>query len=162
MRSIRPHTPARNRSRAPQRRLIDHATIRQAGETSINVARVHGLAESSDRESIPVGAGGQGEKEGGAKPFLTHHPDASAVPLYNALANRQTDAGTRILRAVQALKYAEDLLGIFRIDADSIIPDRNEPPASLAFCRDVDLGDGTRLSVLQPIPDQILKELDKL
>jgi hypothetical protein len=55
------------------------------------------------------------------------------VPFYNAFANRQTYAGTRIFFAVQAFEYAEDLLGICRLDADSVIPHQNERPTVLAF-----------------------------
>src|SRR5580704_10442251 len=55
------------------------------------------------------------------------HPNPTAVSLYNALAYRQADTGSRIILPVQALKNLEDLLRILGRDADPIVPHAQRP-----------------------------------
>ena len=62
---------------------------------------------------------------------LRFEPDAAAVALDHFLAQRQADAGARILLVrVQALEDDEDALGELRVDADAVVA-HGKAPAEL-------------------------------
>src|ERR1035441_3687233 len=68
------------------------------------------------------------EMEGRSRPWLGLHPDLSAVPLDDLLADREPDAGARIFRfGVQSLEDLEDPVGMVRIDANTVIPHGKQP-----------------------------------
>src|SRR5579862_6549261 len=89
------------------------------------------------------------------------HPDAAAIPLDDALANRQADAGSRVGISMQALENAEDLLGIFRLDPDAVVAHGEQPVYGPAFCSDVNLG-WIRTAILDSVANQVLQELHEL
>ena len=61
-------------------------------------------------------------------PGLGLDPDAPAVALDDLLADRQADAGARVLvAAVQPLEDDEDPLDVLRLDADAVVAHREEP-----------------------------------
>jgi hypothetical protein len=67
---------------------------------------------------------GRKEREGEACALSGRgvHPDPSAVPLDDLLADGEADAGAGVLLArVQALEDDEDALGESRVDADAVV-----------------------------------------
>src|SRR5262249_28629011 len=72
---------------------------------------------------------GKREMEGAAAGGLPLRPgtdpDAAAVAVDDFLADREADAGARVLAlVVQALEHHEDALEVLRLDADAVVPDR--------------------------------------
>src|SRR5579862_8077052 len=62
--------------------------------------------------------------------FRPIRPDPAAVMLYDTLANRQSHAAARVLiAAVKTFEQSENLRAVFRIDPDSVVGDRERPPA---------------------------------
>ena len=56
------------------------------------------------------------------------HPNLSAVVLHRLSADRQADPRTLVLPStVKPLEGLEDLLPVFRLDADSIVGDPENP-----------------------------------
>ena len=75
---------------------------------------------------------GEREVEGRALAGLGLDPDAPAVALDDLLADRQADAGARVLvPAVQALEDDEDALEVLRVDADAVVAHREDPLAAV-------------------------------
>ena len=60
------------------------------------------------------------------------------------------------------LKTPEQLVGILRIEAYSVIADREHPLRALAFGRNVNVRRFIGLPILQSIADQVLKKLNEL
>src|SRR5262245_47396176 len=95
-------------------------------------------------------------------PALRLHPDATAVAFDNLLADRQADAGARILVAgVQPLENLEVWLPELRLDADSIGADREVPLGPVLSGPDVDAR-GRLATILDGVADQVLEYLDQL
>ena len=81
------------------------------------------------------------EAKGGAVAHLGLHPDASSVAFDDSLADRQAHARARVLVApVQAVEDLEDSPGMFRSDADAVVPDGEDPGLVLPLCTDVNPG----------------------
>src|SRR5215469_14339091 len=75
----------------------------------------------------------------------------------------QPDAGARILRPrVQPLEESEDPLYVLRLYADPIVPYAKYPALILAAGRDLHPRRHTWAAELQPIGDQVLKDLTQL
>ena len=53
------------------------------------------------------------------------HPNPPSVPLYDSLANGQSESGPRIGSAVQPLKQAKDLFVVLRRNANTVVLDRD-------------------------------------
>src|SRR5579883_474845 len=73
------------------------------------------------------GDSGQGKVERGALPLARGHPHPPAIPLDHPFANRQADSRAGNGSAVQAFEHFKDLLVVFRIDADSVVRNREMP-----------------------------------
>src|ERR1051326_6769402 len=86
---------------------------------------------------ILMGAGNR-ELERSAPPGFRFYPDSSALTLDSFPANRKTDAGTRNFASMQTFKQAEHAVGVLRINADSVVPHRKQPPFRYPRCRDMD------------------------
>src|SRR5258706_2354810 len=64
----------------------------------------------------------QREPEGAAPARFGFDPDAAAVAVHHLLADRQADAGARVLAlVVQALEHHEDALEVLHLDADAVV-----------------------------------------
>src|SRR5438874_8947792 len=67
----------------------------------------------------------QGEEEGRAAARRSLGPDASAVAAHNASYRCQTQTDAfKLLRAMQPLKQAKKLVGIFHVEADAVIANK--------------------------------------
>lgn len=78
---------------------------------------VRGYYVSENAESLL----GDDEVESGTLADFGLDPDSSAALLDDAFADRQTDAGTRELTAMQPLEDPKDLLVIARIDPNAVV-----------------------------------------
>src|SRR5688572_10729748 len=89
-------------------------------------------------------------------------PDASAVALDHLLADRQPDAGSRVLAlVVQPLEHHEDALEVLRLDADAVVA-RREFPFRFSFRnRKVNSRNRSRAE-FERIADEVLEELPEL
>src|SRR5574341_1244391 len=89
-------------------------------------------------------------------------PDASAVALHHLLADRQPDAGARVLAlVVQALEHHEDALVVLRLDADAVVLHFKGPFLGAFDDAHMDPGHGIRAE-LERVADQVLEELREL
>src|SRR5438067_4172275 len=67
----------------------------------------------------------QSEKEGCAAARRSLGPDASAVAAHNARCRCQTETDAfKLLRAMQPLKQAKKFVGIFHVEADTVIANK--------------------------------------
>src|SRR5581483_6841355 len=105
-----------------------------------------------------LAAAGNCKHERSATPGFRLDPNSSPQTLDNFLTNRKTDACTWNLAAMQAFKQAEHPVGVLRIDTDSVIPHRKQPPFRYSLCRDMDPR-CFLTSVLDRIRNQILEKL---
>src|SRR5690242_6097164 len=96
------------------------------------------------------------EFERGTPPGFRLYPNSSTLTLDNSLTNRKTDAGAWNFAAVQTLKKAEHPVGVLRIDADSVVPHRKQPPPRYSLRRDMDPR-CFLASVLDRIRNQVLE-----
>ena len=63
------------------------------------------------------------------------------MPFHQLLDDRKAEAGTFIgVASVQALEDGEDAVGIFGVDADAVVRDRELPVSAVGFGRNLDLG----------------------
>src|SRR5881394_390729 len=105
---------------------------------------------------------GKGEEECRATSKLRLHPDATAVPFDDLLADCEPDAGARVLRpCMEPLEELEDPLAVLGIDTDPVVADREDPLRLRAPRRDVHPGGGGAAE-LDRVRDQVLEELDHL
>src|SRR5580658_184333 len=93
-----------------------------------------------------------------APPRYRFDPDAPTLALDDFLANRETDARTGYFASMQALEHAEHPVGVLRIDADSVVPHRKQPPRRVSLGRDMDVRN-FRASVLDRIGNEVLEKL---
>src|SRR5271170_2538991 len=101
---------------------------------------------------------GDCEFERRALPRFRLHPDSPALALDNLLTNCKTDASAGNFVSMQPFEHAEHALGVLRIDTDSVVLDRKQPPFPVFLRRDIDF---RRLlaSVLDRIRNQVLEKL---
>ena len=92
------------------------------------------------------------------------HPDLSAVPLNDLLAERQAYPCTLILLGrVQALEDGEDFIGVLHVHADAVVFDGELPPFPLCITFHADLHLWrARTSKLDRVADEVLEELGEL
>src|ERR1035437_5008893 len=86
------------------------------------------------------------------------HPDSSAPALDNSLTNRQADARTGDFASMQAFEHAEHPVGVLRIDTDSVVPHREQPPFRASLGRDMD-SRCFLAAVLDRIGNEVLEKL---
>jgi hypothetical protein len=65
---------------------------------------------------------GDCELERSAPPGFRFHPDPPTLALDNLFAERQADARAGKFSSMQACKHAERPVGVFGIDAHSVVP----------------------------------------
>src|SRR5438309_1111642 len=103
----------------------------------------------------------QREIENGALPREGLHPNAAAITLDNTLANGEADTGSRVRVPMEPLENAEDLLSVLGLDADSVVPYREEPFAGPPLGIHTDPGRLFRTAVLDRVTDQVLEQLNQ-
>jgi hypothetical protein len=90
------------------------------------------------------------------------HPYPAAMPLDYLPAYCQTDAGAReILFAVKPLEYHEYLLGVLRIDPDSVMRHAEMPEAIVSYGGNLNAR-RIRAAKLERVRQQVLKDLCEL
>src|SRR5271166_1059704 len=104
-----------------------------------------------------------GEMEGGTCSRFRLHPHAAAVPFHNLFADRQANAGARILlTAVQALENNENPVKILRGYANAVIAYAELPGTMLPYCGNMNAGRFLPPPELDGIAEQILEKLRQL
>src|SRR5829696_4432294 len=102
------------------------------------------------------------ESERAAFAGLRLHPDPSAVPIDDLLADREADAGARVLGLrVEPLEHHEDPFGVLRIEADAIVRDREDGNVGAFLARHVDARRAFAPE-LHRIANEVLEELGEL
>src|SRR5205807_8954079 len=105
---------------------------------------------------------GNGKTKSTPLAWSRFYPDAAAVALDNALAERQTDAGAGVFVArVQALKKHEDALKVFRCDADAVVPDGEQPLVVLLLGANLQLRRALGAE-LDGVGDRVLEQAHQL
>src|SRR5450432_4866121 len=90
------------------------------------------------------------------------YPDPSAVPIDDLLANREPDTGTGVFSLVmQALEHHENPVRILLIEADAVVPHREDPDLVARLGADVDLR-GLGAAKLHGVADEVLENLREL
>src|SRR5256885_4895750 len=80
------------------------------------------------------------EEEDGSLADFRFGPDAPAVPVHDALHGRKPDAGSRVFgRGMQALKRAEELVGVGHVEARSVVADEEGRAAAILQGADFDV-----------------------
>src|ERR1035437_3959894 len=106
---------------------------------------------------------GDGEAEGGSRPWLRFHPELSPQPLYDFPADREPNPGARVLvPGMQTLKHPEDAFGMLRFDPDAVILDRNRPLAVAVHRGNVDSRAFFHFPELDGVGEQVLEHLGEL
>src|ERR1051325_5723130 len=106
--------------------------------------------------------GGQREAEGRALARFRFDPDAASMAVYDFLADRQTHAVAGTLGArMEAAKDTEHLLGVLRLDANTVVADREHPILLAPFRGDMNQGRFVP-AVLYGVDDQVLKQTREL
>src|SRR5882762_7553162 len=83
------------------------------------------------------------EEEDGPLADFRFGPDASAVPVYDALHGREPDAGSGVfVRGMQALKRAEELVGIGHLETRTVVADKIGRASAILQGTDFDAGLG--------------------
>src|ERR1035437_8316909 len=103
-------------------------------------------------------ATGNCELERSPVPCFRFHPDSSTLALDNFLTKRKTDASTGNFASMQAFEHAEHPVGVLRIDTDSVVPHRKQPPFRVSLRRDMD-SRRFLASVLDRIGNEVLEKL---
>src|SRR4051812_37903748 len=68
------------------------------------------------------------KEESRTLPQLRFHPNPPLIAFNNTLANRQPDSRSRVFRGrVKTFEQSEDLLLVFRFDADTVVAHRYQP-----------------------------------
>ena len=52
---------------------------------------------------------------------LGFHPDSSAMPLYNPLADCEADATTGLFPTMKALEHTEDAVSMLRVNTNTVV-----------------------------------------
>src|ERR1035438_8686082 len=98
------------------------------------------------------------ELEDSAPPGFRFHPDPPTLALDNLLTKRKTDASAGNFSSMQAYEHAEYPAGVLRIDTDSVVPHRKQPPFRISLRRDMD-SRYFLASVLDRIGNEVLEKL---
>jgi len=97
--------------------------------------------------------------EGGTVSRLRFKPNAAAVTLDDALTHGEADAGALIfVTGVEPLEDDEDPLGVFRVDANAVVANREEPISVLFLDSHVYLGPPLA-GELNRVTNKVLEEL---
>src|ERR1700730_17420380 len=84
------------------------------------------------------------------------NPDTPAVALDNALDDRQAHASAfEILRAMQSLEYAEQLVGILHVEASAIVADKEDLFVGDFARTDLYDGVGAHACIFESIVDEV-------
>src|SRR5206468_9421937 len=106
---------------------------------------------------------GEGEVEHGAAAGAWLEPDAAAVALDDAPAQRQADAAARVLVAgVQPLEHLEHLPGAGAVHADAAVGHGDLPGALVAPGGQLDLGRPARRGELRRVGAPVLQRPQQL
>src|SRR5437868_91030 len=85
------------------------------------------------------------------------------MPFDDLLADRQADTRSRVISpCVQPLEQGEDPFLVLRLDADAVIANTERPRTEVACGRNVHLRCFVRAVELDPVGDQVLKQLAEL
>jgi len=108
---------------------------------------------------VQVPCGGRNCKlERSAPPCFRFHPDSSALALDDLLTSARPMPVPEISFPWQAPEHAEHPAGVLRIDTDSVVPHRKQPPFAVSLRRDMD-SRRFLASVLDRIGNQVLEKL---
>src|SRR5581483_10416382 len=87
-------------------------------------------------------------------------PDPSAVAVDDALHDRQADAGPlEIFGAMQPLEHAKELVGVFHVEADSVVADEEDPFTAVVAGADLHRRAVTLARILECVVDQVHEHL---
>src|ERR1017187_3484268 len=86
------------------------------------------------------------------------HPDVSTATFNHLLTKCEPNARAGNFPSVQTLEHDEYPLSVFRINADAIVPHREQPPFGSSHGGDVDPG-RCLVPVLDRIANKVLKHL---
>src|SRR6185503_2655446 len=90
-------------------------------------------------------------------------PDPPTMTLDDPLADGEADAAARVfVPAVQPLEYGEDPGGVFGLDPDSVVRDREDPVSLVTGRRYVDSRHGAGGDELDRVRDEVLEQLREL
>src|SRR5208283_1671983 len=103
-------------------------------------------------------AGGDCKLERRAPPRFRFHPDSSPLALDDLLTKCKPNASTGNFVSMQAPEHAEHPGSVLRIDTDSVVPHRKQPPFPVSLRRDVD-SRCLLAPVLDRIGDEVLEKL---
>src|ERR1700681_3392225 len=88
------------------------------------------------------------------------HPNFTAMPLHDALADCEADTRTWNFLSVQPLEDSENPVVILRRDADAVVSDRKKPVLPFLLGRHVYV-QRSLAAILDRVADQVLEELDQ-
>src|SRR5580704_11496255 len=100
----------------------------------------------------------QGEPERTPCPIHGFGPDSSAMPLQDYPANREPQARTGALRAMQAHEWPEDAVQIGRFNPRAVVANRKKPVFRPSFNSDSNLRRDLT-AVPQGIVQEVFKDL---
>src|SRR5207302_4166903 len=83
-------------------------------------------------------------------------PDSTAVLADDAIDRGEADTGAfELLGAMQALKYAEQFVGIFHVEPDTIVANEDGRIAIVLNAADLDKGDRAWTSIFDGVGEQV-------
>src|SRR3954453_14713094 len=102
--------------------LVPHSNQRIIRHSSRTLAVIHRRLSRKSKE------------ENRTPSQLRFYPNPPLITLDNTLANRQPDSRSRVFCSrVKTFEQSEDLLLVFRFDADTVVAHRYQPTALLPF-----------------------------
>src|SRR5689334_19014140 len=96
----------------------------------------------------------------GARFDVRFHPDLTAMPLHDPLADGEADPRTWNFLSVQPLEDSENTVVVLRCDADAVVSDREKPVRAFLLGRHMDV-QRSLAAVFYCVADQVLEELDQ-